>query len=113
MLTRTFAIPFTSIALLASSVQAGGLYVPTFGTPSMGVASAGANAIADDASTAIQNPAGMTRLDDHALLGGLAPQSGLSRPIPRPGFQWTEALLIGPAKSPAFISYARWTPSIR
>jgi long-chain fatty acid transport protein len=61
------------LALLAGSSQAGGLYVATWGTPSMGTASAGANALAGDASTAIQNPAGMTRLDDHHLLVGLAP----------------------------------------
>ena len=63
--------------LLVESAQAGGLYLPIFGTPSMGTASAGANAIAEDASTAIHNPAGMTRIDDHQLLLGLAP--GFSR----------------------------------
>jgi long-chain fatty acid transport protein len=59
--------------LLAGSSHAGGLYLSTFGDPSTGVASAGANAIANDASTAHTNPAGMTRLDDHGFLGGLAP----------------------------------------
>jgi long-chain fatty acid transport protein len=59
--------------LLAGSPQAGGLYLSTFGTPSMGTASAGSGAIAHDASTALYNPAGMTRLDDHQLVGGLAP----------------------------------------
>jgi long-chain fatty acid transport protein len=39
----------------------------------MGDATAGANAIADDASTVFHNPAGMTRLDDHQALMGLAP----------------------------------------
>jgi long-chain fatty acid transport protein len=39
----------------------------------MGTASAGANAVAEDASTAHTNPAGMTRLDDHQFLSGLAP----------------------------------------
>jgi len=63
-------------SLLAGASQAGGIYVPTFGTPSMGTAGAGAQAIADDASTAIHNPAGMTRLDDHQLVGGLAPGFG-------------------------------------
>lgn len=57
----------------AGSSHAGGLYLSTFGTPDMGVASAGANAIANDASTAHTNPAGMTRLDDHRILTGLAP----------------------------------------
>ena len=59
--------------LLAGSSHAGGLYIPSLGNPSTGTASAGANAIANDASTALTNPAGMTRLDDHGFLGGLAP----------------------------------------
>jgi len=53
--------------------NAGGLYLSTFGAPDMGVASAGAAAVAEDASTAHWNPAGMTRLDDHQILTGLAP----------------------------------------
>jgi long-chain fatty acid transport protein len=62
-----------SIFALAGSAQAGGLYVSTFGTSSMGAASAGANAVAEDASTVFHNPAGMTRLDDHQVSVGLAP----------------------------------------
>jgi len=59
--------------LLSSQVWAGGLYVNEFGTPSMGVAGAGANAVAEDASTAFHNPAGMTHLDDPELMvaGGM------------------------------------------
>lgn len=53
--------------------HAGGLYVGEFGTPSMGTASAGAVASASDASTALHNPAGMTRLDEHQLMLGAAP----------------------------------------
>jgi len=60
-------------SLLAGSSHAGGLYLNTFGDPSMGTASAGAHAVASDASTAQTNPAGMTRLDDHQILSGLAP----------------------------------------
>ena len=63
----------TAWLLFAVPAHAGGLYLSTFGTPSMGTASAGANAIAHDASTAFHNPAGMTRLDDHQALMGLAP----------------------------------------
>ncbi|MBW2495379.1 MAG: TonB-dependent receptor [Deltaproteobacteria bacterium] len=59
--------------LLAGSSHAGGLYLSSFGDPSMGNASAGSNAVANDASTAHTNPAGMTRLDDHGVLMGLAP----------------------------------------
>ena len=65
-----------AIALLsmgaATEAMTGGLYVNEFGTSSMGVAGAGANARADDASTAFHNPAGMTRLDDHQFMGGMA-----------------------------------------
>ncbi len=39
----------------------------------MGTAGAGSQAVAGDASIAFHNPAGMTRLDDHSLLTGLAP----------------------------------------
>jgi long-chain fatty acid transport protein len=45
----------------------------------MGDATAGANAIANDASTAFHNPAGMTRLDDHEALMGLAPGFGTTK----------------------------------
>jgi long-chain fatty acid transport protein len=62
-----------AVVVWAAAAQAGGLYISTFGTPETGTASAGANAIADDASTALHNAAGMTRLDDHALQGNLAP----------------------------------------
>ena len=47
---------------------AGGLYISEFGTPSMGVAAAGAQAVASDASTAFHNPAGMTRLGGKQLM---------------------------------------------
>jgi len=52
-----------------SSAGAGGLYLNEFATPSMGVAGAGQEAVANDASTnfAFHNPAGMTRLDGHSI----------------------------------------------
>ena len=52
---------------------AGGLYLNEFGTPSMGVAGAGANAVASDASTSFHNAAGMTRIKGKELMatGGL------------------------------------------
>ena len=62
-------LPWTSMlsvcALLFFSSTpswAGGLYLTEFGTPSMGVANAGAGALANDSSIAWHNPAGMTRL---------------------------------------------------
>ena len=73
-LTLSTRVGLAFVALFfAGSAHAGGLYLSSFGDPSMGTASAGANAIANDASTAHNNPAGMTRLDDHQFLGGLAP----------------------------------------
>jgi long-chain fatty acid transport protein len=55
---------------LASSAWAGGLYINEFPTLAMGTAGAGAQAMADTAATAWYNPAGMTRIEGHALLGG-------------------------------------------
>jgi long-chain fatty acid transport protein len=49
---------------------AGGLYINEFATPSMGVAGAGAQAVATDASTAWHNPAGMTRIEGRELMVG-------------------------------------------
>jgi long-chain fatty acid transport protein len=61
-------------ALLVFSIThvslAGGLYLNEFATPSMGTASAGAEAVATDASTAFHNPAGMTRLDGNQFMFG-------------------------------------------
>ncbi len=56
----------------AGPAWAGGLYLNEFATPSMGVAGAGAEAVASDASTsfALHNPAGMTRLEDNQLMLG-------------------------------------------
>jgi long-chain fatty acid transport protein len=60
------------LTLLALTIPvttyAGGLYVLEFGTPSMATASAGANALANDASTAFHNPAGMPRLTDSEFM---------------------------------------------
>ncbi len=50
------------LALVSTPCWAGGLYITEFGTPSMGVANAGAGALANDSSIAWHNPAGMTRL---------------------------------------------------
>ena len=67
----------TAAAVAASSsvmpARAGGLYLGEFNIPNTGTAGAGAGAIANDATTAITNPAGMTRLKGNALTlaGGL------------------------------------------
>ena len=59
-----FLISYTTIAI------AGGLYINEFGTSTMGTAGAGAQAYANDASTAFHNPAGMTRIDGRQLSAG-------------------------------------------
>ncbi len=60
------------IVTWAGPTWAGGLYLNEFATPSMGVAGAGAEAVASDASTsfALHNPAGMTRLEDNQFMLG-------------------------------------------
>jgi long-chain fatty acid transport protein len=75
---RSLGFMFTAMLCLTSvgTAQAGGLYFPVTGTPSVGVAGAGVGARANDASTAFFNPAGMTRLDDHQLLLAAAPSKG-------------------------------------
>ena len=55
--------------IINTTALAGGLYLNEFGTPSMGVAGAGANAVASDASTSFHNPAGMTRIKGKELMG--------------------------------------------
>ena len=46
-----------------TSVHAGGLYVTEAGHPAMGASGAGAGTLAEDASTAATNPAGIVKLD--------------------------------------------------
>ena len=58
------------LALVVSTVasRGGGLYLNEFGTPSMGMSGAGAQALAEDASTAFHNPAGMTQVEGQQLM---------------------------------------------
>ncbi len=72
MRRRLINVSLMSLALIVGSYNSalsGGLYLNEFATPSMGVAGAGAEAVADDASTnfAFHNPAGMTRLEGHQV----------------------------------------------
>ncbi len=55
-------------ALAAGQAAAGGMSIYEIGTADVGFASAGYNARAQDASTVLTNPAGMTRLDGHQFL---------------------------------------------
>ena len=56
-------------SMIAVPCWAGGLYITEFGTPSTGVANAGAVAVGKDASTAWHNPASMTRLSGTQAMG--------------------------------------------
>lgn len=60
-------------ALAGEPAVAGGLGLYEVGAPDLGTASAGRAALAEDASTAWGNPAGMTRLDGTQVLVGLQP----------------------------------------
>lgn len=57
--------------LFAASAWAGGLWLYEQATPDMGVAAAGRQAAAMDASTASGNPAGMMRLERSQLESGI------------------------------------------
>ena len=62
---------FTAFGLFPLSAQAAGLWLYEQATPDMGLATAGRAALAQDASTAAGNPAGMTLLERNQLQGGL------------------------------------------
>lgn len=79
MVTLENAVRSTKLILLLSALwlgvllprlaMAGGLMVYEVGTADVGLASAGYNARAQDASTVFTNPAGMTRLEGMQFLG--------------------------------------------
>ncbi len=68
---RSVFISALFVVLAAASAHAGALWLYEEATPDMGVAGAGRQAAAMDASTASGNPAGMTRLDRSQFEGGL------------------------------------------
>lgn len=72
---RAIALALPSALLLARPwpADAGGLGVYEVGSPDLGTAGAGRAALANDASTAWGNPAGMTRLQGSQLTFGLQP----------------------------------------
>ena len=55
---------FLLFTFMSSTASAGGLYIGEFGHPLQGASGAGAGAIAQDASTAFTNPAGIMMLDE-------------------------------------------------
>lgn len=74
---KTRSLILSLAALLTTAMfcpgqgNAGGLILYEVGTADVGLASAGYGARAQDASTVLTNPAGMTRLDGTQMLGGL------------------------------------------
>lgn len=62
--------------LLTSLTHASALYFYEIGTEDTALAGAGQAARAGDASTIVTNPAGMTRLPDHMVTGGLQALGG-------------------------------------
>jgi long-chain fatty acid transport protein len=75
MMKKTFCVFSMAIVLVFSSSQsfAAGMILYEINSPLTGTASAGWAALANDASTAFTNPAGMTRLDRSQLLVGAQP----------------------------------------
>ncbi len=75
MMKKTFCVFSMAIVLVFSSSRsfAAGMILYEINSPLTGTASAGWAALADDASTAFTNPAGMTRLDRSQLLVGAQP----------------------------------------
>jgi len=70
-------ILLAGIAVLYSSLShASALYFYEVGTEDTALAGAGQAARAQDASTIVSNPAGMTRLPDHMFTGGLQMMDG-------------------------------------
>ena len=65
---RAIAASSLLLMLLARSASAGGLYLWDFGQPTTGAAGAGAGAVAEDASTAFLNPAGIMFLEEPETL---------------------------------------------
>lgn len=86
MMKKTFCVFSMTIVLVFSSSQsfAAGMILYEINSPLTGTASAGWAALANDASTAFTNPAGMTRLDRSQLLVGAQPLIITSKFNPSP-----------------------------
>lgn len=79
------ALIFELFILSAIPAMAGGLIAYEIGTADVGLASAGYNVRAQDASTVFTNPAGMTRLEGAQLLGAGQLDYGNTEFSPGPG----------------------------
>ena len=64
-----------SSMMLCAPAWSAGLWLYEGGTPDVGTATAGRAALANDASTAAANPAGMTRLEAPICCWGFSPYS--------------------------------------
>ncbi|EDQ4521289.1 fatty acid transporter [Salmonella enterica subsp. enterica] len=62
--------------VISQTTQASALYFYEIGTEDTALAGAGQAARAQDASTIVTNPAGMTRLPDHIFTGGIQAMDG-------------------------------------
>ena len=71
MWINVFGVIFLVTVFLSGPAWAGGISLYEFGSPDVGLAAAGYAARAQDASTVFTNPAGMSRLDQSQVLGGL------------------------------------------
>ena len=72
---KKFALLFSGL-LASSFAHASALYFYETGTEDTALAGAGQAARAQDASTIMTNPAGMTRLPDHMFTGGIQAMDG-------------------------------------
>jgi long-chain fatty acid transport protein len=70
-LNHRHVLAAATFLLITSNAHAAGIWLSENGTAAMGTATAGRVALANDASTAFNNPAGMTRLDRSQLQIGL------------------------------------------
>ena len=71
-MTRKLLFVFLLVSgILVPPAWAGGVWLYEGGTPDLGTAGAGRAALAEDASTAGANPAGMTRLDRSQMLAAV------------------------------------------
>jgi long-chain fatty acid transport protein len=101
----------TLLIMFSSAAFAGGLYVGEFGQPNMGASGAGAQAIAEDASTAFQNPAGIMFLENKndVLVTVMAVDSSIKFSVRQPPTSISPATNGGDAGSTMPAGGAFWT----
>jgi long-chain fatty acid transport protein len=80
----TLSVVLIALALAPARAAGAGFYLYEFGSPSVGLASAGYAARAADAETLFTNPAGMVRLEGTEFLGGLQALYGSAAFSPGP-----------------------------